>query len=121
MSSLDLISCRHVNCTLNAIISSPHIQHLIDADLAGNLNTPLPLLEPRRALELRRKAWESYEPQHVINFNSVLHFYDFIQDGMYFNLYNPQVPGSVSYCWAPRPEQCLDEVWSCSQPFTEAE
>jgi hypothetical protein len=81
-----------------------------------NPNASLSLPERRRALELRRKAWDSYEPQHVIT-SEVSCFYDFIQDGIYFNLLNPHVPGTVSYRWPPRPEQSLDEVWSCLSPL----
>lgn len=116
----DLISCRRVNHTLNAIItSSPHIQHLINTDLAGvvdNPNASLSLLERRRALELRHQAWDSYEPQHVIT-SDVSDFYEFIQNGIYFSYFNPHVAGSVSYRWPPGPKQCLDDGWSCLSPL----
>jgi hypothetical protein len=76
----DLVSCCRVNHYLNGIIAnSQKLQHHIDTAIAGvvdNPNSPFSLLERRDALARRQEAWDTFQPQRIVELDDNLKLLD---------------------------------------------
>lgn len=124
LSLHDLMSCRCVNRTLNAIVGDTQsIQHQIDTAIAGVVdspNTSLSLSERRDALACRQEAWDTFKPRYTTTSKTRP---DIIQNGIYFKLYhhNLNFPNSVAYCSPPQLNQKLDEMWLYLNPIQRAD